>query len=233
MGRHGTPVAPARPARSYCGRPALDVAPALLGLRLVRRAPEGRRSGIIVEAEAYVGPHDKASHSRAGLTPRTAPMFGPPGHAYVYLIYGQHWCTNVVVEEEGVGAAVLLRALVPDEGIEAQRTSRGRAGERTVRLCAGPARLSQALDIDRRLDTADLIEGDELGLEWPETDEAWNGAFGGPARPVLPSPDGPVPRSMIVTGPRVGCERAPEPWASAPYRFGIAGHPALSRPFRT
>ncbi len=225
---------PVRPDRAFFDRPALDVAPALLGLRLVRAAPEGRRSGIIVEAEAYVGPQDRASHSRAGVTPRTATMFGPPGHAYVYLVYGMHWCSNVVVEREGFGAAVLLRALLPEEGVDAQRESRGRPAERTPRLCAGPARLCQALGIDRGLDTADLVDGDELWLEWPETDAAWTDPRGEglPAGIVRPSLDGPVPRSMIVSGPRVGCESADPPWDAAPYRFGIAGHPALSRPFR-
>ena len=130
--------------RSFFRRDAVVVARELLGMRLVHRGPWGRRVGIIVETEAYLGPEDLASHASKGRTARTEVMFGPPGHAYVYLIYGMHHCTNVVTGEEGQAAAVLLR------GLEA-RWPLG-PGERTD----GPGRLSRALSIDRTFGGLDL-----------------------------------------------------------------------------
>ncbi len=101
--------------------------------------------GVIVETEAYVGPHDPASHAatRIGKTERNKTMFGPPGHAYVYRSYGIHWCLNVVTEEVGFPAAVLIRALDPIVGVEEMRERRGG----TAPLCAGPGRLTQALGV--------------------------------------------------------------------------------------
>lgn len=108
--------------------------------------------GRIVEVEAYLGPHDLAAHSARGLTQRTRPMFGPPGMAYVYIIYGMHHCLNVVTEKEGHASAVLIRAIEPLEGI-------------TVRT-DGPGRLCKAMRIDRRLNGADLL-GDDLTIARP------------------------------------------------------------------
>lgn len=141
--------------RDFYARPTLSVAVDLLGQRLVR-IWEGRRlAGRIMEVEAYIGTSDLASHARFGKTPRNASMFGPPGHAYVYSIYGVHHCLNVVTEAEEVPAAILIRALEPVEGIEIQQQLRGR--HITLRdLTRGPGRLCQALAIDRSLDGYDL-----------------------------------------------------------------------------
>lgn len=138
--------------RDFYARKAIEVAPELLGRHLVRTVGDRRRVGRIVEVEAYLGPHDKAAHSSKGVTPRTRVMFGPPGHAYVYMIYGMHHCVNVVVDREGEGAAILIRALEPVHGIEARTR--------------GPALLCKALDIDRRLNACDLL-GPDLYLAEP------------------------------------------------------------------
>jgi DNA-3-methyladenine glycosylase len=133
-------------AREFYDRPAIQVAPDLLGKVLVHVRDGVRQVGRIVEVEAYLGPHDLAAHSARGLTPRTRVMFGPPGHAYVYLIYGIHCCMNVVTEPEGMASAVLLRGIEPLEGIEG-RTQ-------------GPGLLCQAMGIDRRLNGHDLLSRD-------------------------------------------------------------------------
>ena len=141
-----------KPARSFFERPTLHVARALIGMHLVHDDGESIRAGRIVETEAYLGPRDLAAHSARGRTPRTAVMFGPPGHAYVYFIYGFWNCLNVVTGRAGVPHAVLLRALEPLGGLT----------ERTW----GPGLLCRALHIDRRLNGADL-RGDRLWLEHP------------------------------------------------------------------
>ena len=143
--------------RGFFARSALEVAPDLLNKVLV--APDGR-AGRIVEVEAYRGADDPGSHGFRGPTKRNATMFGPPGHLYVYLTYGMHWCANVVAETDGVAAAVLLRALTPLEGLEAMYTARGQAARTERDLCSGPAKLTQALGIDGALDGADLVTGD-------------------------------------------------------------------------
>ena len=126
-----------------------DAAPALIGWTLLLDGVGGR----IVEVEAYAE-DDPASHSYRGPTPRTEVMFGPPGHLYVYRSYGIHWCANIVCEEAGRGAAVLLRALEPTDGLDEMRARRGLADVRL--LCAGPGRLTQALGLTREHDGADL-----------------------------------------------------------------------------
>jgi DNA-3-methyladenine glycosylase len=130
------------------------VARALLGIWVVRCIDGHRRVARIVETEAYLGPHDRASHSSKGCTPRNRSMFGPPGRAYVYRIYGIHDCLNVVTEPEGYGAAVLVRALEPVHGIPGNTR--------------GPGLLCRALSVDRSLDGADL-RGDALFLAEPES----------------------------------------------------------------
>lgn len=132
--------------RAFYDRDTVTVARELLGKHLVHRVNGAELIGRIVEVEAYIGPHDLASHSSRGLTGRTKVMFGPPGHAYVYLIYGVHCCVNVVTEREGHGAAVLLRAVEPVKGIEG-------------RTC-GPGLLCRAMQIDRRLNAHDLLSDD-------------------------------------------------------------------------
>jgi DNA-3-methyladenine glycosylase len=132
--------------RRFYDRDTTLVARELLGKLLVHVDDGVRRVGRIVETEAYLGPHDLAAHSARGLTPRTAVMFGPPGHAYVYLIYGMHHCLNVVTEREGHASAVLIRALEPVANVAA-RTQ-------------GPGLLCRALGIDRRLNGHDLLSDD-------------------------------------------------------------------------
>lgn len=129
--------------RSFYNRDTVVVARELLGKLLVHESGGVKRVGRIVEVEAYLGPHDLAAHSARGLTERTKVMFGPPGHAYVYLIYGMHWCMNVVTQREGMASAVLLRALEPVENIDG-RTQ-------------GPGLLCRAMRIDKRLNAHDLL----------------------------------------------------------------------------
>ena len=138
--------------RSFYARDTLTVARELIGMRLVRAEGGRLRVGRIVETEAYQGPEDLAAHSSRGRTRRTEVMFGPPGHAYVYFIYGFWHCLNIVTEAEGVPHAVLLRALEPVSGIE----------DKTW----GPGLLCRAMHIDKRLNGADIC-GDSLWLERP------------------------------------------------------------------
>lgn len=140
--------------RSFYNRDTTTVARELLGKWLVHRTPGGERVGRIVETEAYLGAHDLAAHSSKGLTARTKVMFGPPGHAYVYLIYGTYHCMNVVTERAGNGAAVLLR------GVEPVRTVAGRT--------CGPGLLCRAMGIDGRLNAHDLLS-DDFFIAEPES----------------------------------------------------------------
>lgn len=190
---------------------AVTAAQALLGALLVRDDGAGRRIGRIVETEAYAGPADQASHARAGRTPRTAVMFGPPGRAYVYLVYGMHHCLNVVCGPDGQAAAVLIRALEPIEGLERMRECRGRTAGPAERTAAGPARACQALDIDRTLSGLDLLSDARLWL--------------------AANPAGTVARTEVVSGPRIGVDYAGPDWAARRWRFGVGDSPALSRPF--
>ena len=142
--------------RAFYDRDTVAVARDLLGKHLVRCARGVERVGRIVEVEAYLGPHDLAAHSSKGLTARTRVMFGPPGHAYVYMIYGMHFCMNVVTEREGHASAVLLRALEPVKNL--RESTRG------------PALLCRALGIDRRFNGHDFLS-DDLYIAAPEGDE--------------------------------------------------------------
>jgi DNA-3-methyladenine glycosylase len=180
--------------RSFYDRSTLIVARELLGARLVRILDGIRLAGIIVEAEAYVGEADLGCHARAGRTQRNAVMYGPPGHAYVYFTYGMHWMLNAVTEREGFPAAVLLRAIQPVEGVET--IARRRDGRDTL----GPAKLTQALGVERALNGADLTSR-SAGL-WIEAGE-------------------PVAEENVITGPRVGLYTVPEPWKSLPWRFRV------------
>jgi DNA-3-methyladenine glycosylase len=132
--------------RSFYDRTTIVVARELLGKFLVHLSDGVERIGRIVEVEAYLGPHDLAAHSAKGLTARTKVMFGPPGHAYVYLIYGMYYCMNVVTEREGHASAVLLRAVEPVQNVEG-RTQ-------------GPGLLCRAMNIDKRLNAHDLLSDD-------------------------------------------------------------------------
>jgi DNA-3-methyladenine glycosylase len=217
--------------------PTLEVAAALLGWRLVRDDsgdpdnPTGRRVGRIVELEAYIGEADLASHARFGRTPRNEVMYGPAGRAYVYLVYGMHDCLNIVTEPAGSPAALLVRAVEPLEGVARMRLARARRAadrrraemttarvDRPVsrpavadhRLAAGPGLVCAAFDLDRGLTGHDLFD---------------------PAAPVrIEPPLASDPRPIVVSGPRVGIAYAGAPWTEVPWRFAIAGNPAVSMP---
>jgi DNA-3-methyladenine glycosylase len=189
-------------ARDFYEQPTIQVAQQLLGKSLVRVNPEGVTSGIILETEAYIGLEDKASHASRGQTRRNAVMFGPAGFAYVYVIYGLHHCLNLVTEPEAYPAAVLLRALQPDEGVELMRARRRK---QDIRLLAnGPGNLCQALGIERSFNGIDVC-GDALFVE----DHGYS------------------PAEIVVTT-RVGVDYA-EHWKDMPWRFYIAGHPGVSK----
>lgn len=200
-------------ARDFYERPVVDLARALLGCLVISVGPDGPSAGVVVETEAYGGKEDQASHARAGVTGRTAPMFGQAGHAYVYLVYGMHSCLNVVGHVPGRAGAVLLRGLEPLLGVGLMRARRGPAGAAgpDTRLAAGPARLCQALGVTRALDGHDLTSGTRLWLAAPDAAAAAVG-------------------TEVLVGRRVGVDYAGW-WAARPWRFGVAGSPALSRPF--
>jgi len=199
----------ARFAREFFARDTLAVARGLLGARLVRLLDGQRLGGMIVECEAYIGQDDTACHASRGRTRRNEVMFGPPGHAYIYFTYGMHWMLNVVTEAEGFPAAVLLRAIQPVEGIETMRALRNAQGNpRAERgLTGGPARLTQALAIDKTLNGADLVAGDRL---WLERDAA-------------------VPDGSVGYGPRIGVQYAAEKDRLALWRFWVRDNPYVSR----
>lgn len=189
----------------FYARPALEVAPDLIGTVLIHDTTSGALSGMIVETEAYGGEDDPASHAFRGRTPRNGVMFGPAGHAYVYRSYGIHACLNVVTDCDGVPGAVLIRALEPLHGIEAMQRNRG--GRTGVQLCNGPGKLCQALGIGLELNGADLM----TGPLWIEAGSA--GTHG------------------IETSGRIGVSQG----ESLPHRFYLAGSPYVSpgRPYVT
>lgn len=185
---------------SWLSAEAEVVAPRLLGCLLVRELDGRRLVGRIVETEAY-HQRDAASHSYRGRTPRTDVMFGPAGHLYVYFTYGMHYCCNVVTGREGEGSAVLLRAVEPLEGSDLM--SRHRGGHTGTGLTNGPAKLCQALVIDR----------------------SWNGHELTRA-PLQLLPGEPVPSSQITITTRIGITRDTD----RPWRFYITGNPYVSKP---
>jgi DNA-3-methyladenine glycosylase len=184
-------------ARSFFRRTSLEVAPELLNKVLVR----GNRRGRIVEVEAYSGSEDPGSHAYRGRTRRNRTMFGPPGHLYVYFIYGMHWCANAVCGDEDEGSAVLLRALEPLAGIEEMRRVRPKA-RRDRDLCSGPAKLCQALGITGADDGCDLVGG-----------------------VVHIRSDGTEPPARPGRSRRIGLSAGVE----LPWRWYVAGNPNLSR----
>lgn len=201
--------------RSFYDRPTLDVARDLIGKVLVHNRRGVRTSGIIVEAEAYIGESDPACHAAPGRTRRNAPLYGPPGYAYVYLNYGLHALVNVVTEPADVPAAVLIRALDPLTGIGVMRRrraqpakgrSRGRSSALSDRdLCRGPGNLTMAMGITLAQNRADLC-GKTLFIEELEKRDA---------RREL---------GALVWGPRVGISVGIE----HPWRVYLEGHPAVS-----
>jgi DNA-3-methyladenine glycosylase len=193
--------------RSFYVMPTLTVARRLLGKVLVHETPDGVTAGRIVETEAYRGPADRAAHSRGGhRSARNDVMYGPPGHAYVYFIYGMHHCVNVVTQPAGVPEAVLIRALEPIAGIDLMRKRRELLVSPSWRLCRGPGSLCQALGIDRARNGADLVRG---------------------ALRVLDRPD--VPRGQVARSTRIGVAYAGED-AARPWRFFLSGNAAVSGP---
>ena len=182
----------------------LTVAKDVIGKVLVHRTPAGVLAARIVEAEAYRGPEDRAAHSWAGRrTPRTEVMFGPPGHAYVFFVYGMHWHLNLVTTRDGAPPAVLLRALEPLLGSEVMARRRG-LPETNVNLCNGPGKLCQAFAIGREHYGVDLTRGD-LFLSEATT-----------------------PRGKIGRSARIGVDYA-ETWADKPWRFFELGNRWVSR----
>ena len=195
--------------RSFHARPVHDVARDLLGMMLVRMLPAGRGApvrlaGRIVEVEAYDGTQDLACHASKGRTERTDVMFGEAGHAYVYFIYGMHCCLNVVTGPVDYASAVLVRALEPIEGVEMMNPGRAPSG----RIASGPGRLTRAFGIDRSLNRVDLCAPGSLFIE-----------------AGTPTPD-----RDVLRGPRIGVAYAGR-WAKKPWRLGLRGSSALSRPF--
>jgi DNA-3-methyladenine glycosylase len=184
--------------RDFFTRPTLTAARAVLGARLVRIQDGQRLAGTITEAEAYVGESDLGCHARAGRTPRTAVMYGPPGHAYVYFTYGMHWMLNFVTEAEGFPAAVLIRAIQPLEGLEI--IAARRQGRPQAEWTDGPAKICQALGIDGRLNGADLCAAQAV---------------------LFVEAGDPIPDACVTIGPRVGLNSVPEPWKSKPWRFQV------------
>lgn len=192
--------------RGFYARDTAVVARALLGAILVSTVGGKRTAGRIVETEAYVGPHDPASHAaeRIGRTARNEMMFGEPGHAYVYRIYGVHWCLNFVTEVAGFPAAVLIRALEPIEGHAVMRRRRWPSGEHGPdrQIASGPGKLAAALGITGALDGHDLRKP-----------------------PLIVLPGSAVADRDVKIGPRIGITRA----ADWPLRFCLADNTWVSR----
>jgi DNA-3-methyladenine glycosylase len=192
--------------RSFFDRPVLDVAPGLLGYVIEHESPAGLVAVLITEVEAYAGAVDPASHAYRGLTRRNEVMFGPPGHMYVYFTYGMHFCANLVCLGEGTAAAVLLRAgrvIAGAHLARARRTARPPATVGDRDLARGPARLCQALGVDRAHNGADVCD---------------------PASAVRVRPGEAVSPRAIRSGPRTGVRDA----AEVPWRFWVAGDPTVS-----
>jgi DNA-3-methyladenine glycosylase len=185
-----------RLTHQFFDRPALQVARELLGMRLVRLENGQRIAGTIIETEAYRGEEDLGCHCRAGRTPRTQVLYGPPGHAYVYFTYGMHWMLNFVAEPRDFPAAILIRAIQPCEGLEIIAGRRGKQPRKN--WTDGPGKICQALNIDQRFNSADLCAANAtLFVEQGQ----------------------PISDSNVTIGPRVGLNNVPEPWKSIPWRF--------------
>ena len=193
--------------RDFYARPTLDVARELIGKVLVHETPAGTTSGAIVETEAYIGESDPACHAAPGPTKRNAPLYGPPGIAYVYLNYGIHYLVNAVTEPDGWPAAVLIRALEPLEGERLMRRRRARGTGKpaaeflTASLCRGPGNLTRALAISLAQNQGDLV------------------------RSALRIEDAGLPSRQVATSTRIGINVGVE----KPWRFFASDSPAVSR----
>lgn len=188
--------------RAFYDRPTLTVARDLLGKVLVHRTSAGLAAGLIVETEAYIGEDDPACHAAPGPTPRNAPLYGPPGIAYVYLNYGIHYLVNAVTEADGHPAAVLIRALAPLDGIRLMSRRRAPEGRHidVPDLCRGPGNLTRALGITLASNLLDLT-GPRLYIEDRGADV-----------------------EDVSSGPRIGIRVG----VDRPWRYWVTGHPAVS-----
>ncbi len=196
------------PLRTFFTVDAVTLARRLLGQRLVRTVNGRRLAGTIVEVEAYLGEPDKAAHTYGGRrTPRNETMWGEAGCVYVYFTYGMHHCMNIVAAGPGRPQAVLLRAIEPTEGLDLMRRHRPKA-RRDADLCSGPAKLCQALQVDRRHDGTDLLADKALRLE-----RVRGRAY---------------PDRLIAATPRIGVDYAEE-WAPRPLRFHLKGNVHVSK----
>ncbi len=200
--------------RKFYNRNTLSVAKELLGKVIVRKTREGVMKGIIVEDEAYIGPEDKGSHSYGGRrTKRNEVMYGLPGRAYVYQIYGMYFCLNVVTRKLGMPEAVLIRAVQPIQGIELMAKNRRielKSEKDEIKISNGPGKLCKAMKIDKSLNGADLL-GDEIYIENPPKNVLTKfGSF------------------KIQSSPRIGIDYAEE-YRDVPWRFYIIGNNFVSR----
>jgi DNA-3-methyladenine glycosylase len=182
--------------RDFFNRDTNTVARKLLGCRLVHVEDGIRLAGIITETEAYCGESDLGCHAKAGRTPRTEVMYGPPGFAYVYFTYGNHWLFNCVTRPEGEPEAVLVRGIHPTEGIEIIAERRGKQPPK--KWTDGPGKLTQALGIDGQHNHLDLTA---------------------PGTPLFIEAGVEIPDGLVTTGPRIGLNTVPEPWKSKPWRY--------------
>lgn len=196
------PAPPCPLPKAFYNRDTLDVATDLLGCQVVREINGERLIATIVETEAYRGSEDSACHAHRRRTPRTQAMFGPPGHAYVYLVYGMHWLFNLVTQPEGSPCAVLIRAVEPVTGEATMRRLRPVAGRA---LCNGPGKLTRALDVDKRHYGLDLSTPETLWISHGE------------------------PPAAIACGPRVGIDYAQPADRDAPWRLWHQGNPWVSK----
>ena len=187
-----------RLSRQFFSQNTVSVARELLGKKLLHLENHTSIGGVIIETEAYRGEEDLACHARAGKTPRTRVMYGPPGHAYIYFNYGIHWLLNFVTEEEGYPAAVLIRSLKPTDGLDI--ISERRKGIPRSQWVNGPAKICQALNLDKEQNGIDICAPDSV--LYVEDDER-------------------VPDTEVIIGSRVGIKTVPEPWKSIPWRFRI------------
>lgn len=185
--------------RPFFNRSTLDVARDLLGQRLVKIESNGTRiSGWICETEAYIGTDDDGCHAKSGLTYRNRSMWGRPGISYVYFTYGMHWMLNLVTEKDGFPAAVLLRGIVPQEGIEL--ITQRRAHQPPEHWTDGPAKICQAFQITGEYDGLDLCH---------------------PQATLFVEQEKKIADEFVTIGPRVGLNRVEEPWKSIPWRFQV------------
>jgi DNA-3-methyladenine glycosylase len=197
-----------RLTHAFFARDTVEVARDLLGRVLIHQVDGQRVSGRIVESEAYTGWEDRGSHAHRGKTPRSEVMFGPVGISYLYFIYGNYWLLNVIAKppEVDYGAAVLIRALEPMEGLDFMAERRSRRPTRD--WTNGPARLVLALGIGPSLNGINMLATHS---------------------PLFFEEGTPIPDSEVRSGSRVGLGSVPEPWKSIPWRFWAAGNPFVSR----